>query len=101
MKVTSYEVAGTVDWKGVAHELKAVIPADVIARHQTGSSVATRFSVDASYDESQAKPEPLPRIRQKVDALNETVEEPSQFSEPSGSNPSTRHLPGFFDHKTA
>ncbi|TXR38639.1 YqaJ viral recombinase family protein [Ectopseudomonas mendocina] len=79
VKVTSYEVAGTVDWKGVAHELEAVIPPDVIARHQTGSSMATRFSVDASFDESKAKPEPLPRIRQRVDAINETVEEPSQF----------------------
>ncbi|MCC9289608.1 lambda-exonuclease family protein [Pseudomonas aeruginosa] len=79
VNVTSYEVAGTVDRKGVAHEQEAVIPPDLIARHQSGSSKATRDSVDGSYDESKAEPEPLPRIRHKVDAIYETVDEPSQI----------------------
>lgn len=79
VKVTSYEVAGTVDWKGVAQELSPVIPEDVLARHQTGSTMATRFTVDAAFDESKVQPKPQPRVRQQVESEPEIPDEPSRF----------------------
>ncbi|WP_256657393.1 YqaJ viral recombinase family protein [Pseudomonas sp. 2FE] len=79
VRITSYEVSGSVDWQGVAEELMAEIPAEVIQRHRSDSTVATRFTVNASFDEATAQPEPAPIVRVKAEQKLDEPVELSQF----------------------
>ena len=78
IKVTSYPVSGAVDWEAVAHALAPQISPALIARHQAEPSHATRFTVDAAYDESQLAAVPPTAVPQTV-APEAAVDEPSQY----------------------
>ncbi|MBG6289449.1 YqaJ viral recombinase family protein [Pseudomonas nitroreducens] len=77
VRVTSYEIAGAVDWEGVAKELHDAIPDEVLNRHRTGGSVAFRHTVNPNYDEATALPEPKPRVRRLAPADSIEATEPS------------------------
>ncbi|HHG4593423.1 TPA: lambda-exonuclease family protein [Pseudomonas aeruginosa] len=77
VRVTSYEMAGSVDWEGVAKELSDSIPEEVLDRHRTGGAVAYRHTVNPNYDEATAQPEPKPRIRRLAQAEQQEAIEPS------------------------
>lgn len=65
VKITNYEVEGSIDWKAVAEKLGPEIPFELVAKHQSDTSMRTRVKVDVNFKEAPA-PVAMPRIRKPV-----------------------------------
>ncbi|MCY1307873.1 hypothetical protein D9M70_578390 [compost metagenome] len=79
VRVNRYEMQGKVDWEAVAHEMATEIPGDVRARHTTGGSSATRFTVNPNFDESKQPAVPEPRVRRQPAQVIQEDLEPSRY----------------------